>query len=105
MARPVLYVLAGVNGAGKSSIGGHILERDGLTWFNPDKFARELKAATGCDQETANAQAWQEGMRRLDRARGQVVSPEADDLKALQGAPQWTRSIIEAALRGRQSRP
>ena len=44
MTRPVLYVLAGVNGAGKSSVGGHLLERDGLTWFNPDTFARELKA-------------------------------------------------------------
>lgn len=68
MTRPVLYVLAGVNGAGKSSIGGHILERDGLTWFNPDTFAREFKAATGCDQETANAHAWQEGVRCLDEA-------------------------------------
>ena len=68
MTRPVLYVLAGVNGAGKSSIGGHLLEREGLTWFNPDAFAREFKTATGCDQETANAHAWQEGMRRLDEA-------------------------------------
>jgi predicted ABC-type ATPase len=68
MTRPVLYVLAGVNGAGKSSIGGHLLERDGFTWFNPDTFARELRAATGCDQETANAHAWQEGMRRFDEA-------------------------------------
>ncbi len=68
MSRPILYVLAGVNGAGKSSIGGHFLEREGLTWFNPDSFARELKLTTGCDQETANAQAWQEGMRRLDEA-------------------------------------
>lgn len=68
MARPILYVLAGVNGAGKSSIGGHLLEREGLAWFNPDTFARELKALTGCDQESANAQSWQEGMRRLDEA-------------------------------------
>ena len=68
MTRPVLYVLAGVNGAGKSSIGGHLLERDGLTWLNPDTFARELKAATGCDQETANAYAWQESMGRLEQA-------------------------------------
>jgi predicted ABC-type ATPase len=66
MTRPVLYVLAGVNGAGKSSIGGHLLERAGLNWFNPDTFARELKVATGCDQETANANAWQESMRRLE---------------------------------------
>jgi len=31
-------------------------------------FARELKAATGCDQETANAHAWQESIRRLREA-------------------------------------
>jgi predicted ABC-type ATPase len=214
MTLPVLYVLAGVNGAGKSSIGGHLLERDGLTWFNPDTFARELKAATGCDQETANAQAWQESMRRLEEAlvnglnhafettlggksvtakileaakshdvliwfcglsspdlhiarvearvaagghpipeekirerygqaqlnliklmphvayvkvydnsaeasvdgtvpdpllvlemeNGKVISPVPDDLKALQRAPQWTKSIIEAALRGGPAR-
>lgn len=68
MSRPVLYVLAGVNGAGKSSVGGYLLERAGLSWFNPDSFARELIALTGCTQEDANAEAWQEGVRRLDRA-------------------------------------
>ena len=68
MARPVLYVLAGVNGAGKSSVGGHLLERAGMTWFNPDTFARELAGATGCSMPEANAEAWQEGMRRLDVA-------------------------------------
>ena len=66
--RPVLYVLAGVNGAGKSSVGGHLLTRAGLPWFNPDSFARELVAATGCAQAAANAAAWTEGMRRLDDA-------------------------------------
>jgi predicted ABC-type ATPase len=68
MARPVLYVLAGVNGAGKSSIGGHLMEQAGVTWFNPDAFARELMAATGCSQDEANAQAWSESVRRLDEA-------------------------------------
>jgi predicted ABC-type ATPase len=68
MARPVLYVLAGVNGAGKSSIGGHALESVGTTWFNPDVFARGLMAKTGCSQAEANATAWQEGMRLLDEA-------------------------------------
>jgi predicted ABC-type ATPase len=68
MARPVLYVLAGVNGAGKSSIGGHLLTQAGLAWFNPDTFARELMAATACTQNDANGAAWHEGMRRLDQA-------------------------------------
>jgi hypothetical protein len=97
MTRPVLYVLAGVNGAGKSSVGGHLLERDGLTWFNPDTFAREFKASTGCDQETANAYAWQEGLRQMEN--GQAISPAPDDLEALQRAPEWSKSILEAALR------
>ena len=68
MPRPVLYVLAGVNGAGKSSVGGHLLERAGLAWFNPDSFARELVALTGCPVADANAAAWQAGMQRLDAA-------------------------------------
>ena len=93
MQRPVLYVLTGVNGAGKSSIGGHLLEREGLTWFNPDTFARELKAATGCDQETANSQAWQEGMRRLDEAmaKGQNYAFETT-----LGGKTVTAKILEA---------
>jgi len=66
--RPVLFVLAGVNGAGKSSIGGHLLGHAGVAWFNPDTFARELLADTACDQTEANGAAWQEGMRRLDEA-------------------------------------
>lgn len=69
--RPFLFVLGGVNGAGKSSIGGHLLQQAGLAWFNPDTFARELRAATRCDQDQANAAAWEEGVRRLDAAIAQ----------------------------------
>lgn len=94
MTRPVLYVLAGVNGAGKSSIGGHLLERDGLTWFNPDTFAREFKAATGCDQETANAHAWHEGMRRLDEA---VAKGRNHAFETTLGGKTVTAKILEAA--------
>ena len=68
MLRPVIHVLAGVNGAGKSSVGGYLLARDGLTWFNPDTFARELAARRGLGPEAANSRAWHEGMRRLDDA-------------------------------------
>lgn len=93
MTRPVLYVLAGVNGAGKSSIGGHLLERDGLTWFNPDSFALELKAATGCDQETANDHACQEGMRRLDEA---IANGLNYALETTLGGETATAKILEA---------
>ena len=74
MPRPVLYVLAGVNGAGKSSVGGHGLTRAGLAWFNPDAFAHAWMAATGCAPADANATAWTEGMRRLDAAIAQGQS-------------------------------
>lgn len=93
MARPVLYVLAGVNGAGKSSIGGHLLERAGLAWFNPDTFARELIAATGCDQVSANARAWAEGMRRLDAALATGASYAFETTLGGHSVPQ---NILEA---------
>jgi predicted ABC-type ATPase len=63
-----LFVLAGVNGAGKSSIGGHVLQAAGMSWFNPDTFARELVAELGYGQTEANGLAWTEGVRRLDAA-------------------------------------
>ncbi|WP_269500259.1 zeta toxin family protein [Castellaniella sp. S9] len=66
--RPVLYVLAGVNGAGKSSIGGYLLTQAGLAWYNPDDFARALVTNYGVSQEKANIEAWQEGVRRLRQA-------------------------------------
>ncbi|MEF9977589.1 MAG: hypothetical protein RR969_05365 [Thermomonas sp.] len=68
MARPRILVLAGVNGAGKSSIGGDMLRQAGINWFNPDTFTRELVEATGSPLADANAAAWQEGVRRLDAA-------------------------------------
>ncbi|PJK03746.1 hypothetical protein CO612_08485 [Lysobacteraceae bacterium NML71-0210] len=68
MPRPRLLVLAGVNGAGKSSLGSAALRQRGLDWFNPDTFARELAAATGMPLDAANAAAWHEGVRMLDAA-------------------------------------
>lgn len=66
--RPVLLVLAGVNGAGKSSIGGHMmLGGAGLNWFNPDAYTRMLVDA-GMPPGEANARAWQHGVDLLDAA-------------------------------------
>ncbi len=60
-------MLAGVNGAGKSSLLGTWLEAEGLGWFNPDSFTRRLVEA-GWPLPDANAEAWQEGTRRLRQA-------------------------------------
>jgi predicted ABC-type ATPase len=68
MGRPVLLVLAGVNGAGKSSIGGNImLRRAGMAWFNPDTYTRILVQG-GMPLSEANARAWKHGVGLLDQA-------------------------------------
>jgi predicted ABC-type ATPase len=66
---PCIYVLAGTNGAGKSSISGAMLLQQGTEYFNPDEAAqRILHANPGITQEQANSAAWYEGKRLLERA-------------------------------------
>lgn len=66
---PCIYVLAGTNGAGKSSIGGAMLRQIGAEYFNPDEAAtRILSANPAITQEQANSAAWNEGKRLLERA-------------------------------------
>lgn len=70
-ARPFIFVLAGVNGAGKSSVGGALLAEHGLAWYNPDSYARELVAQLGLDVEDANGRAWEYGRVQLAAALAQ----------------------------------
>lgn len=66
---PCIWVLAGTNGAGKSSIGGAVIAAQGLIFFNPDEAARKIRAANpGIDASEANGAAWNEGRRLLERA-------------------------------------
>jgi predicted ABC-type ATPase len=66
---PSIYVLAGANGAGKSSIGGAALLQHGVEYFNPDEAARRILAANPTIiQEDATSAAWHEGKRLLERA-------------------------------------
>jgi predicted ABC-type ATPase len=65
---PVILVLAGVNGAGKSSLGGALIRGRGLQYFNPDEAARRIREATDCAIEDANSLAWNEGKERLEAA-------------------------------------
>ncbi|MDM0034250.1 hypothetical protein QTI33_19100 [Variovorax sp. J22P271] len=67
-ARPFILVLAGVNGAGKSSVGGALLAEHGLAWYNPDSYARELVAQLGLEVEEANGRAWEYGRAQLAAA-------------------------------------
>ena len=67
--RKSIYVIAGVNGAGKSSIVGEAFRQSGADYYNPDEAARLLTTANSTLTQTeANSAAWHEGVRLLRRA-------------------------------------
>jgi predicted ABC-type ATPase len=62
-------VLAGTNGAGKSSLAGATFRQAGADYFNPDEAtARILAANPHISTAEANSAAWHEGKRLLERA-------------------------------------
>ena len=64
-----IFVVAGVNGAGKSSIGGAAFLQRNLPYFNPDLAARSLlQDNPALSIAQANAHAWELGRRGLERA-------------------------------------
>jgi predicted ABC-type ATPase len=66
---PCIYVLAGTNGAGKSSLGGAMFLETGAEYFNPDEAALRFRSANpGMTREEANSAAWRQGKRLLERA-------------------------------------
>lgn len=67
--KPVIHVLAGVNGAGKSSIGESEFRSEGLSVFNPDTIAQQIRDLhPDISLTLANAHAWQIGKSLLERA-------------------------------------
>lgn len=97
-ATPRIYVLAGVNGAGKSSIGGAAFRHFGGDYFNPDEAARALLAASpGLRQADANGMAWQLGRTLLERA----ISQRLDfAIETTLGANTIPRLLQKAASQG-----
>lgn len=94
----VITVLAGVNGAGKSSIGGAYLRAQGAEYFNPDEAARKLMTfQPGLAQADANALAWQEGKRRLEYA---IAEAGHFVFETTLGGNSITRLLMEAAAGG-----
>lgn len=93
-----IVVLAGVNGAGKSSVAGEAIRSSGGEFFNPDAAARLLfDSNPGVTQEQANAQAWEFGRRGLERAlaRGEFFAFETT-----LGANTITAMLLAGALQG-----
>src|ERR1700752_5010705 len=95
---PRLYVLAGINGAGKSSIGCSTIRASGADYFNPDEAARDLIAANpGLDQVKSNAAAWHEGRRLLERA---IKERKDFAFETTLGGSTMPRLLTEAATQG-----
>lgn len=64
-----LFVLAGVNGAGKSSLGGAAIQASGAEFFNPDIAAARLREQQpGLSASQANGLAWTLGRRGVEKA-------------------------------------
>jgi predicted ABC-type ATPase len=68
-----IFVLAGCNGAGKTSIGGAALLESGVRFYNPDEAARTILAANAHlnprpTMGEVNAAAWSQGRTLLERA-------------------------------------
>ena len=74
-----IFVLAGCNGAGKSSIGGAALLESGVRFYNPDEAARKIMAANAHldpppTMGEVNAAAWSQGRTLLERAIDQHLN-------------------------------
>lgn len=95
---PRIHVLAGVNGAGKSSIGGETFRAAGAQYFNPDEAAAKVrKANPRLAQTEANSIAWQTGKLLLER----VIREKKDfAFETTLGASTMTGLLIQAAKAG-----
>ena len=98
--RPALTILAGVNGAGKSSVGGQALRDSGAAYFNPDEHARLLRAKQPTlTQEKANALSWAYGKAKLEEA----IATGADfTFESTLGGKTITNLLIQAAQKNHQ---
>jgi predicted ABC-type ATPase len=64
-----IYVLAGTNGAGKSSVAGAAIREKGADYFNRDEATRRIRSANPqISERDANITAWQEGKRLREEA-------------------------------------
>jgi predicted ABC-type ATPase len=93
-----IYVIAGGNGSGKSSIGGAAFRESGGEYYNPDEVARKLMAANpALTQVDANSAAWHQGVKLLKRA---IAERKDFAFETTLGANTIPRLLAQAALQG-----
>lgn len=95
---PQIIVLAGTNGAGKSSIAGEVVRRAGAQYFNPDEAARRIRARhPELSPEEASSRAWHLGRRMLEKAIEQRLQFA---FETTLGGHTMTRLLMKAADAG-----
>ena len=95
---PRIHVLAGVNGAGKSSVGGKQFRAAGAQYYNPDEAARKVRKANNrLTQSEANSIAWRIGKTLLERA---IQERKDFAFETTLGASTMTELLIRAAGAG-----
>lgn len=96
--RGTITALAGVNGAGKSSIAGAYIRQAGGDYYNPDEFTRSLlRENPGLDPAEANSLAWMRGKELLERA---IVGGGDFVFETTLGANTIPRLLARAAQEG-----
>jgi len=97
--RPSVYVIAGVNGAGKSSVAGETFRESGVDYYNPDEAARLLVTANpALTQTEANAAAWHEGVRLLKRAIDERLDFAFETTLGANTIPRLLRNTANAGI-------
>ncbi len=97
-SKATIWVIAGPNGGGKSSIFGEMVRTAGADYFNPDEHTQRLMSRNlDLPREGANMLAWEEGRRRLEYA---IASGESFAFETTLGGNTIARLLARAAGRG-----
>jgi predicted ABC-type ATPase len=78
-------------------VGGATLRSRNFQYFNPDEAASRIRGALGCSVDEANAYAWNEGKRLLEKA---IRERNHHAFETTLGGRTITRLIVEAAGAG-----
>lgn len=96
--KATITVLAGTNGAGKSSVAGELLLKAGGSFYNPDEATRQFQASDpSLDTREANSLAWHKGRELLQKA---IEEGLAFNFETTLGGNTIPRLLEEAALCG-----
>jgi predicted ABC-type ATPase len=94
----MIFVLAGTNGAGKSSVLGAMLRESGADYYNPDEVARQLVTIQPHLSATeANSKAWR---KEIDMLNATIEDGGTFAFETTLGGRTVSRTLVDAAERG-----